>query len=395
MTISWLQDFDGNLKDQFVLCRVDFNVPMTAEGEIADTTRIDLSLDTIRDLIGREAKVIVASHMGRPKGKKKAKYSLEPAAVYLQEQLQSEVIFADDCVGDGVLQVARQMTAGSVLVLENLRFHSGEEKNESVFSRLLAQLAPVYVNDAFGAAHRAHASTEGVTREVKVKLGGYLLKKEQEALSKLLHAPKKPFVAIVGGAKVSDKMGVLSQLLHKVDKLLIGGAMAYTFLKAMGQNIGASPYEADRLVIAKSIIDRANSKGVELYFPVDHIVASEFAEDADCRPIKFNQFDSDEMGLDIGPLTITRYEEAISDAKTIFWNGPMGVCEWSQFANGTQAIAKAVANASAYSVVGGGDSVSALKACKLENKISHISTGGGASLEFIEGKELPGLKALT
>lgn len=392
--IRWLDEVDVDLRGKRVLCRVDFNVPLDEAGDISDDTRIEQSLPTIQALKEAGAKVILISHLGRPKGKLKPKLSLMRVAGRLQELLGSEVTFVDDCIGDGVNLLVEQMKDGSVFVLENLRFHSGEEKNDDVFSKMLAQNADVFVNDAFGTVHRAHASTSGVLKHLKNPLGGLLLKRELQNLAKIRQRAVKPYVAIVGGAKVSDKLGILAKLIDKVDRMLIGGAMAYTFLKARGQDVGASVVEEHRVSIAKSILEQAENQGVEVYLPVDHVVAAEFSSDADAHVVGRNQFEEAEMGMDIGPVTISRYQEALVDAKTILWNGPMGVFEWDQFSEGTMAIARAVAAADAFTVVGGGDSVAALKAAGVDGEISHVSTGGGASLEYLEGKDLPGIVGL-
>jgi phosphoglycerate kinase len=334
---------------------------------------------------------LLASHLGRPKGRD-AKQSLLPVAAVLQQHLGRDVIFADDCIGDGVKKMAAELEPGQVMLLENLRFHAGEEKNDEGFAKLLAQNADVYVNDAFGAAHRAHASTAGMVPFVAEKCGGLLLKKEAEVLYGLLRAPKKPFVAIVGGAKVSDKLNVLAKMMEKVDRLVIGGAMAYTFLKAQGVSVGKSRVEEERVENAKAILEKAKKSGVEVLLPSDHVVATKFEETAEAKVT--TSIGGDEMGLDIGPKTRAQIEAALVGAGTVFWNGPMGVFEWERFSAGTMAVCKAVANCEAFTVVGGGDSVAALNQSGLHAKISHVSTGGGASLELLEGQKLPGLVAL-
>ena len=394
MSIRWIDEPGLEVEGKRVLCRVDFNVPLAPDGSVADDERIRAALPTIQLLLDKGAKVMVASHLGRPKGKPKEGLSLEPVAVALQKLLSRDVIFSDDCVGDGVKKLVGQMDPGGIVVLENLRFHAGEEKNDEGFARQLAEFVDVYVNDAFGAAHRAHSSVDAVVRLVPEACGGLLLRKEVEALSNLLQQPARPYVAILGGAKVSDKLGVLSKLMDRVDKLLIGGAMAYTFLKAKGLNIGASRFEEDRLQIASSVLANAEKRGVELLLPEDHIVASEFAADATNRVVGVDGFEAEEMGLDIGPATQTAYAAALEGAGTIFWNGPMGVFEWSAFSEGTLSVMRSVAASNAYTVVGGGDSVAALNQGGMHNQISHVSTGGGASLEFLEGRALPGLVAL-
>ncbi|MEI6789930.1 MAG: phosphoglycerate kinase [Myxococcaceae bacterium] len=375
-----------------VFCRLDLNISMGLAGEIKDDTRIQAALPTIQYLLEKGAKLILASHLGRPKGKPRADLSLEPIAARLHELLDCEIIFAHDCIGDGIKRLISELKPGSLMMLENLRFHSNEEKNEESFAKLLAQSIDVYVNDAFGAAHRPHASVEAITRYVPMKCAGFLIRKEIENLGRLTSNPQKPFVAILGGAKVSDKIGVVAQLLTKIDTLLIGGAMAYTFLRARGLPIGKSKFEEERLNLASLLLKKASSLGVQVLLPKDHVVVSEFKPDAPTRVVSL--LDSDDIGIDIGPATLTQFEQAIAGAKTIFWNGPVGLFEWETGFGGTLGIAQAIAETNAFSVVGGGESIAALHQAGVADKISHISTGGGASLEYIQGAELPGLAAL-
>ena len=399
MSVTWIDDPSLDVSGKRVFVRVDFNVPQDDQGNVTDDERIHAAMPTLKLLAKKGARIIVASHLGRPKGKVKKEFSLEPIAPAVLSLLRTqgvaeELIVADDCVGDGVRALSRDLKPGQVLLLENLRFHSGEEKNDEGFARQLAECCDVYVNDAFGAAHRAHASTAGMAAFVPVKAGGLLMRKEVEALGGLLKSPKRPFVAILGGAKVSDKLAVLSQLMNKVDRMLIGGAMAYTFLKAKGERIGKSRVEDDRLEIAKSVMERAKEKGVELLLPVDHLAATAFEENAPARVIGPSLFSDDEMGLDIGPETEKLYAGALKGAGTVFWNGPMGVFEWDRFAGGTMAVMRAVTACKGFTVVGGGDSVAALNKGGMASEVSHVSTGGGASLELLEGQHLPGLEAI-
>jgi phosphoglycerate kinase len=368
-----------------VFCRLDLNVPMNDTGEITDDTRIRAALSTITYLVEKGAKLVLASHLGRPKGKARADLSLEPIAARLHELLEREIIFVHDCIGDGIKKLISELKPGSIMMLENLRFHSNEEKNEDSFAKLLAQNIDVYVNDAFGAAHRPHASVQAITKFVPFKYAGFLIQKEMANLSRLTASPQKPFVAILGGAKVSDKIGVIAQLLGKIDTLIIGGAMAYTFLKAKGVEIGRSRYEENKLQMANMILQKASSLGVEVLLPTDHIIES---------GLTVSIMNPDDIGIDIGPGSLTKFERAIHFAKTIFWNGPVGRFELETGFAGTLGIAKAIAESKAFSVVGGGDSIAALHKAGLADQISHISTGGGASLEYIQGLELPGLVAL-
>ncbi len=382
-----------DLRGRRVFIRVDFNVPLRA-GEITDNSRIVETLPTIRHAIAAGARVILASHLGRPKGKRDAALSLAPVAKELERLLGQPVVMAPDCTGRATETVVGAMRDGEVVLLDNLRFHPQEEANDPVFARSLAALADVYVNDAFGTAHRAHASTVGITHYVHATAAGFLMKREIDMLGGLMKSPAKPFVAIVGGAKVSDKIELLGSLLDRVDTLLVGGAMAYSLLKARGCPVGASRVEADKLELARDLLARAKARGVRVELPVDHIAAREFEEQAEPVPVATPEIGNGLMGLDIGPHTRQRYAEVIRTAATVFWNGPMGVFEWSRFAEGTMAVAKAVADSKAVSVVGGGDSVAALAKSGRIGDITHVSTGGGASLELLEGRTLPGVAAL-
>jgi phosphoglycerate kinase len=395
---------DIELADKRVFIRVDFNVPLSEDGAtITDDTRIVATLPTIEYALQHRAKVILASHMGRPKGKPNPKYSLRPVVDRLRELLDKKlgsdvnVAFAPDCVGEVAEEMARQLESGQVLLLENLRFYAEEEANDPEFSKKLAKLAEVYVNDAFGSAHRAHASTEGMTHFVKPVVAGLLMEKEITYLGKALEAPEKPFVAIIGGSKISGKIDVIQNLIDKVDTLVIVGGMAYTFARALGVKTGKSLVEEDRIEMAKAAIDKAKAKGVKLLLPVDNVIADKFGADANTQEWDTaKDFPEDWQGLDIGPKSVKLIEEVIATAKTIVWNGPAGVFEIPKFAVGTNAIAKAVAaNRMAISIIGGGDSVSAINQAGVADQITHISTGGGASLEFLEGKKLPGVEALT
>jgi phosphoglycerate kinase len=395
---------DIELTNKRLFIRVDFNVPLTEDGStITDDTRIVATLPTIVYALKRRAKVILASHLGRPKGKPNPKYSLRPVAIRLRELLDKElsesinVGFAPDCIGEVASELARQLESGQVLLLENLRYHAEEEANDPGFSKALASLADVYVNDAFGSAHRAHASTEGITHFLKPAVAGLLMEKEITYLGKALENPEKPFVAIIGGSKISGKIDVIDNLLDKVDTLVIVGGMAYTFQRALGVTTGKSLVEEDKIDMAKAALDKAKAKGVKLLLPVDNILADSFAADANTQPWDCSQnFPADWQGLDIGPKSIAAIEEVVSTARTIVWNGPAGVFEFPRFAVGTNAIARAVAaNRAAITIIGGGDSVSASNQAGVADQITHISTGGGASLEFLEGKKLPGVEALT
>jgi phosphoglycerate kinase len=395
---------DLDLNNKRVLIRVDFNVPLSEDGRtIQDDTRIRETLPTIEYALRQRAKVILMSHLGRPKGKPNPTMSLRPIVDHLRMMVDKDlglgenVAFSPDCVGDIASEMSHMLESGQTLLLENLRFHPEEEANNDQFAQQLASLCDLYINDAFGAAHRAHASTEGITHHAKQAAAGLLMQKELDYLGRALDSPAKPFLAILGGAKVSDKIEVIDNLLGKVDALLIGGGMAYTFLRAKGQNTGKSLVEADKIEVAKQALEKAQQRGVRFLLPVDHVLADKFAPDAKTKLFSGNEdFPADWMALDIGPKTIELFSKEIASAKTIVWNGPMGVFEMPAFAKGTTAIAKAVAaNTRATSIVGGGDSVAAVHQAGVADKISHISTGGGASLEFLEGKKLPGVEALT
>ncbi len=375
-----------------VFLRVDFNVPREKGSDrILDETRILEALPTIQYLLEQKAKLIIASHFGRPEAWDPSQ-SLLPVAERLSELLKKEVLFPEDCVGDAVKKLAHELRDGDVLLLENLRFHKEEETNDPQFAQSLAQLAQVYVSDAFGTLHRAHASTVGMVKHFSEKGIGFLVEKELSYLEKILNRPVKPFYAVLGGAKVSDKIGLIDHLLHRVDGLLLGGGLAYTFLKAKGVEVGASRVDMEKIHLAQKILEKSEMNQVPIWLPVDHRVAEKIAADVSVRIVsKLGQRD---MGLDIGPKTSHQYREILSGAKTIFWNGPMGVFEIPAFAEGTEAVAGAIADSGAESVVGGGESVAAVKKSGVADRITHLSTGGGAALEFLEGRQLPGLKAL-
>lgn len=389
---------DINFRDQRVLLRVDFNVPLDEHQRITDDRRITEALPTIRKIVSDGGKVIACSHLGRPKGKPVPEMSLRPVAKHLGELLNRQVTFAEDCVGPEAANMVDRMKNGDILVLENLRFHKEEEQNDPEFARRLASLADIYVNDAFGSAHRAHASTEGVTHYFKQSVAGFLMEKELLYLGNALRDPKRPFAAILGGAKISGKIDVIQNLLNKVDVLVIGGGMVFTFAKAMGYQTGDSLVEADKVDLARETINKAKGSKVRLVFPTDVVIAKEISDSAETQVVPVDKIPDGWKGLDIGPDSIKLFEQELAGAGTLVWNGPMGVFEHKPFAKGTLAIAKLLADLTqrgAVTVVGGGDSAAAVAEAGLDEKLTHVSTGGGASLEFLEGKELPGVAALT
>ena len=395
-SLSYLKELKKeNLKNKKVMVRVDFNVPLDENLKVSDDTRIIKALDTIKFLLSSDCTLILMSHLGRPKGKIVDKMRLNPVGEYLAKLLNRKVVTLDDCVGDEVKNAVSTSKPGDIFLLENLRFHEEEEKNDINFAKKLASIADIYVNDAFGAAHRAHASTVGVTRYLP-SYAGFLMEKEVLFLSKLLTSPEKPFVSIIGGAKVSGKIEILERLVKVCDVLLIGGGMAYTFLSARGYNVGRSILEKDLIDYVKKIEKEAKKENTEIVVPVDSIVTKEFKEDAKFLDLPIDKIESDMIGMDIGESTVKIFEQKIDNAKTIFWNGPLGVFEMERFSRGTNQIAKKIANLgnSVFSVVGGGDSIAAINKIGLADRISHISTGGGASLEYLGGKILPGLVAL-
>lgn len=383
---------DVDLSGKRVFCRVDFNVPMK-DGKITDDTRIRAALPTINELIEKGARVILASHLGRPKGQVNEELRLTAAGDRLSELLDRPVTKLDESVGEAVKAEIDNMKDGDVVLLENVRFHAGEEKNDAELAEQFAELADVFVNDAFGAAHRAHATTAGIAKHLPA-VAGLLLEKELDVLGKALSEPERPFTAIIGGAKVKDKIGVIENLLEKVDHLIIGGGLSYTFLKAQGHEIGTSLLEEDKLDLANSFIAKAKEKGVQLHLPEDAVIAQEFSADTETKVVSSDAIPADWMGLDIGPKTAEKYASIIKDSKLIIWNGPMGVFEMEPFSKGTRAVAAAMAETVGYTVIGGGDSAAAVELFDVADKMDHISTGGGASLEFMEGKELPGVSAL-
>ena len=392
MNKKTVKDIDVNGKK--VLVRCDFNVPIDSEtGKITDNRRIRAALPTIQYLLDHNAKVILCSHLGRPKGEFNLKYSLKPVAEELSKLLNKDVKLAKDVIGESAKELTSNMKEGDIVLLENVRFHKEEEQNDPEYSKALASMAEIYVNDAFGTAHRAHSSTTGVADYLPA-VSGFLIEKELEFLGGALENPKHPFVAILGGAKVSDKIGVIENLLDKVDTLIIGGGMAYTFYKAQGHHIGTSICEEDKLDLAKSILEKAQKKGVKLLLPVDNHVSSEYSNNGEEKMVDSTEIPDGFMGLDIGPKTIEKFEEAVKDAKTVVWNGPLGVCEFDKFATGTKAVATMLSKIDAITIIGGGDSAAAIEKLGLADKMTHISTGGGASLEFLEGKTLPGIACL-
>ena len=386
---------DVDVRSRRVLVRVDYNVPLDANGNVSDDKRITASLPTINYLLEQGARIILCSHLGRPKGEVKKEFSLAPVAKRLKELLPNvNIYFASDCIGEEAQQKAAALKDGEILLLENLRFHKEEEKNDPEFAKKLASLAEIYVSDAFGTVHRAHASTAGVAAYLPA-VAGFLIGKELSIMGGALENPERPFVAILGGAKVADKIGVITNLLNKCDTLLIGGGMAYTFFKAMGDEIGDSLLDAESIDLAKQLMETAKEKGVKLLLPVDTVVAKAFAADAEHMTVASNAIPAGWQGLDIGEKTRELFAAEIKNAKTVIWNGPMGVFEFPEFAKGTEAVAKACAECGGTTIIGGGDSASAVKKLGYADKMTHISTGGGASLEFLEGKVLPGVAALN
>lgn len=383
------------LSGKRVFVRVDFNVPLDKDGNITDDSRIRAALPTLQFIMEKGGKLILASHLGRPKGEVESRFSLKPVAIRLEKLLGKPVALAPGCIGAEVEAMVNSLKPGEVMLLENIRFHKEEEQNDPEFSLALSRLADVYVNDAFGTSHRAHASTAGITQYVSIKCAGFLLKKEMDYLSKIMDRPAHPLLAILGGAKVTDKIGVLNNLINKVDALIIGGAMAYTFLKAQGLEVGNSLLEAGKIQLAADVLSKAKDVGIRLLLPSDHVITNRLSPTGEVRITEAASIPSDWIGVDIGPKTIDSFSEVVSESRTIFWNGPLGMFEVDAFARGTMAIARAVASSQSISIIGGGDSVAAIKQAGLEGQISHLSTGGGAYLEMIEGKILPGIAALA
>ena len=391
MAKKTVKDVDVTGKRVFV--RVDFNVPIDEEGNITDDTRIRAAMPTIEYLTNSNAKVILASHLGRPKGEINLKFSLRPVAEKLSRLSNRKILFSSDCIGPEAAEKVNKMNDGDILLLENLRFHKEEEENDAHFAKKLASLADIYVNDAFGTAHRAHASTYGIAKFLP-GVAGFLMEKEITTMGNAIENPDRPFVAILGGAKVSDKIGVVENLINKVDCLLIGGGMAYTFIKAQGYEIGKSLLETDKIKLARELMQQADAKKVKLILPVDTVAADRLSDNAEHEVLNIEEMPADKMGLDIGPKTAELFSKEIKKAKTVVWNGPMGVFEMEPFATGTRKIAQAMSECKGKTIVGGGDSVAAIEQMGFRDSMTHISTGGGASLEFLEGKELPGISAL-
>lgn len=384
---------DVDLKEKKVLVRCDFNVPMDEEKNITDNTRIVAALPTIKYLIEQNCAIILCSHLGRPKGEFKPEFSLKPVAKELSKLLDKEIIMANDVIGEDAKQKAKELKPGQIMLLENVRFHREETDNDPKFAKELASMAEIYVSDAFGAVHRAHSSTAGVAAYLPA-VAGFLIEKELKFLGKALNNPERPFVAILGGAKVSDKIGVIDSLLEKVDTLMIGGGMAYTFFKAQGYGVGNSICELDKLDLARELMKKAEEKGVKFVLPIDTKVGKEFKPDTESKTVKYTEIPDEWEGFDIGEETIKMFSDELRKAKTVVWNGPLGLFEFDQFAIGTNAIAEVLSEIDATTIIGGGDSAAAVKKAGLEGKMSHISTGGGASLEFLEGKKLPGIECL-
>ena len=384
---------DIDLKGKKVFVRCDFNVPMDENQNITDNTRIVAALPTIKYLLEQNCKLVLASHLGRPKGEFKPEFSLQPVAKELSKLLGREVIMANDVIGEDAMTKAANLKEGEILLLENVRFHREETDNDPEFSKKLASMAEIFVNDAFGTAHRAHSSTTGIADYLPA-VSGFLIEKELKFLGNAVNNPERPFVAILGGAKVSDKIGVIDSLLEKVDTLMIGGGMAYTFFKAQGYGVGNSICEMDKLDLAKQAMEKAKQKGVKLLLPVDTKVGKEYKPDTESKTVKYTEIPDDWEGFDIGEETIKLFSDELKNAKTVVWNGPLGLFEFEQFAVGTNSIAKVLSEIDATTIIGGGDSAAAVKKAGLEDKMTHISTGGGASLEFLEGKKLPGIEAL-
>ncbi|AVQ96161.1 phosphoglycerate kinase [Ethanoligenens harbinense] len=386
---------DVDVAGKRVFARMDFNVPLDANGNITDDKRITASLPTIEYLLNHGAKVVLSSHLGRPKGEFNPKYSLAPVAKRLSELLGKEVKIAKDVIGDDAKALAANLKDGEAMLLENVRFHKEEEKNDPEFAKALAGYGEIFVNDAFGTAHRAHASTEGVSHFIPVSVAGFLIGKELSVMGKALDDPKRPFIAILGGAKVSDKIAVIKNLIEKVDTLIVGGGMAYTFMKAQGHHIGNSLCEEDKLDLANELMAAAKAKGIKFLLPVDNRVGDKYDPDCEKQVVDSDEIPNGWMGLDIGPASEKLFSNAIAGAGTVVWNGPLGVSEWDYFAAGTRAVATAIANSGAISIIGGGDSAAAIEKLGFADKMTHISTGGGASLEFLEGKVLPGIACLN